>query len=97
MNSLLHKVMEIVADQFGEKIGDLTTDTRFIEDLHESLDFAETIMACKEAFGIDIPDKEAAKLVTIGQLTVYIERRLQPDGTIWPPSPKTPGSSNRNL
>jgi acyl carrier protein len=82
--------MQIVAEQFGEKIGDLMPGTRFVEDLHESLEFTETIMVCEEAFGFNIPDEEAVKLVTIGLLAAYIESRLEIDNSVWPPAPKTP-------
>jgi acyl carrier protein len=90
MNPILYKVMEIVAEQFGGKIGDLTPDTRFVEDLDESLEFTETVMACEEDFGINIPDEEAVKLVTIGLLAAYIESRFEVDNSVWPPAPKIP-------
>ncbi len=90
MNSILHKVMQIVAEQFGEKISDLTPDTRFVEDLHESLEFTETVMACEEEFGINIPDEEAINFVTIGLLAAYIESRFEVDNSVWPPAPKIP-------
>ena len=88
MNSVLHQVILIVADEFGEKPGDLNSETRFFEDLSASLDFEQTIMSCEEAFGISIPDEEAYKLITVGLLAAYIERRLPTDGTVWPPAPR---------
>lgn len=88
MNSRLNEVIHIVAAQFGVKVGTLTAETRFVEDLHESLEFTETIMACEEAFGISIPDEEAVKLVTIGLLATYIEGRLPTAETVWPPVPR---------
>lgn len=88
MNPVLHQVILIVADNFGEKIENLTPETRFVEDLSASLDFEETIMACEEAFGIAIPDEEAAHLLTIGLLAAYIEARLPTDETVWPPAPR---------
>lgn len=90
MNPILYKVMEIVSDLFGEKISTLTPETRFVEDLDESLEFAETVMACEEEFGVVIPDEEAVPLVTIGLLAAYIENRLRQDLTVWPPAPSLP-------
>ena len=90
MTEVLRRVMEIVAKGFGEPINSLTPDTRFVEDLSASLDFEETIMECEEAFGLSIPDEEAAHLLTIGLLADYIERRLPPPATVWPPPPKIP-------
>lgn len=90
MNPVLHKVMEIVGEQFGEKISTLSPETRFFEDLNASLDFIETMMACEEEFNIVIPDEAAVHLVTIGLLAAYIEDRLGVDTTVWPPAPTMP-------
>ncbi len=90
MTEVLQRVREIVAEGFGEPLSTLTPDTRFFEDLAASLDFEETIMSCEEVFGISIPDEEAAHLLTIGLLADYIERRLPPPSTVWPPPPKMP-------
>lgn len=90
MNPILYKVMEIVADNFGEQIGDLTPETRFVEDLRASLDLIEAITACEEEFKISIPDEDAVKLLTIGLLADYIEARLSVDDSVWPPAPKMP-------
>ena len=87
LNAVLNRVMEIVADQFGEQVSDLTPETRFVEDLDESLEFAETILACEEIFGIAIPGGEVASLFTIGSLATYIEMKLSPPGAVWPPAP----------
>ncbi len=91
MMEVLQRVKEIVAEGFGEPLDTLTPDTRFFEDLAASLDFEETIMSCEEAFGIFIPDEEAAHLLTIGLLAADIERRLEhKTGRVWPPAPKAP-------
>lgn len=64
-----------------EKINpkNLTTKTRFIEDLDaDSLDMIELSMAIEEEFGIDFPEEEASqKLKTIGQFVNYVQRRLR--------------------
>lgn len=88
MTDVLQRVNEIVAKRFGEPLETLTPGTRFVEDLSASLDFEETIMECEEAFGLSIPDEEAAQLLTIGLLASYIEGRLQADSMVWPPPPK---------
>lgn len=91
MTEVLRRVMEIVAHTFGEPVDSLTPGTRFVEDLASSLEFEETVMSCEEAFGISIPDEEAAHLLTIGQLAADIERRLEhKTGRVWPPAPKRP-------
>jgi acyl carrier protein len=84
MNPILHKVMEIVADNFGEKIGDLTPETHFAPTLSASLHFVEAIITCEEEFGITIPDEDATNFDTIGMVAAYIENRLEIDHVIWP-------------
>ena len=47
---------------------------RFIEDLGaDSLDTVELVMALEEAFGTEIPDQEAEKLQSVGDVIKFIE------------------------
>lgn len=96
MIEVLQRVMEIVARGFGEPIDTLTPGTRFVEDLAASLDFEETIIECEEAFGLSIPDEDAAQLLTIGLLASYIESHLPSSSTVWPPPPKVPDTEERS-
>lgn len=83
-------VRDIVADVFGVRVDLLSPEVRFIEDLAASMDFEETIIACEQAFGIKIPDEEAAALETIGLLASYISARISATEDIWPPPPSAP-------
>lgn len=40
----------------------------------DSLDSVELVMAFEEKFGVNIPDDEAAKIVTVQDALSYIER-----------------------
>jgi len=91
LSLILHRVMQIVAEQFGEEVSSLTPGTRFVEDLAESLEFTETIMACEEEFALSIPNEDAVRIVTIGLLADYIEKRLGHDSGVWPPAPRVIG------
>jgi acyl carrier protein len=42
-----------------------------------SLDTVELIMAVEKEFGMDIPNDDAAKLETVGQISTYIQSRLE--------------------
>lgn len=70
-------VNKIVSHVFGVPECDLTSNTRFVHDLDESLEVVETVMLCEQVFGIKIPDAEAETLETVGQLSDYITRRIQ--------------------
>jgi len=72
------KVRSIVAEQLGVKPEEVTPQAKFIDDLGaDSLDTVELVMALEEEFGIEIPDEEAEKLVTVGDAMKYIEDKAQ--------------------
>jgi len=68
------QVKDIIVEQLGVKADQVTPEARFIEDLGaDSLDTVELVMALEEAFGQDIPDEEAEKLQTVGDVIKYLE------------------------
>ena len=49
-------------------------EAKFIEDLGaDSLDIVELVMALEEEFGTEIPDEEAEKLQTVGDVARFVE------------------------
>ena len=70
------KIRQIIADQLGVKKEEVTDNAKFVDDLGaDSLDTVELVMALEEEFGIEIPDEEAEKLVTVGDALRYIEEK----------------------
>lgn len=68
------KVRSIIAEQLGVKKEEVTDDAKFIDDLGaDSLDTVELVMALEEEFGIEIPDEDAEKMVTVNEAIKYIE------------------------
>jgi acyl carrier protein len=68
------KVKDIIVEQLGVNADQVVQEAKFIEDLGaDSLDTVELIMALEEEFGIEVPDDEAEKLVSVGDVTRYIE------------------------
>jgi len=68
------KVQEIVADKLGVEKTKITSEASFIDDLGaDSLDTVELIMKMEEEFGIEIPDEEAEKLKTVGDVVNYLD------------------------
>jgi acyl carrier protein len=54
--------------------GEVTPEAKFIDDLGaDSLDTVELVMALEEEFGIEIPDEEAEKIVTVKDAVSYIK------------------------
>jgi acyl carrier protein len=68
------RIKEIIVEQLGVNADQVTSEAKFIEDLGaDSLDTVELIMALEEEFGIEVPDEEAEKLQSVGDVTKYIE------------------------
>ena len=74
--SVNDRVRAIIAEQLGVKLEEVTDTASFIEDLGaDSLDTVELVMALEEEFGIEIPDEDAEKMVTVGDSIKYIEQK----------------------
>ncbi len=74
--SVQDRVKDIIVEQLGVNPDQVTTEAKFIEDLGaDSLDTVELVMAFEEEFGAEIPDEDAEKLQTVGDVVKYIEER----------------------
>ena len=52
-------------------------DSSFIDDLGaDSLDIVELVMALEEEFDLEIPDTDAEKVVTVGDVVDYIKENV---------------------
>jgi acyl carrier protein len=70
------RVKAIITEQLGVNPDQVTPDAKFIEDLGaDSLDTVELVMALEEEFGQEIPDEEAEKLQSVGDVIKYIEEK----------------------
>ena len=68
------RVKDIIVEQLGVKPEQVTPEAKFIEDLGaDSLDTVELVMALEEEFGNEIPDEQAEKLQSVGDVIKYIE------------------------
>ena len=68
------RIKEIIVEQLSVNVDQVTPEAKFIEDLGaDSLDTVELVMALEEEFGHEIPDEEAEKLQSVGDVIKYIE------------------------
>ena len=74
--SISEKVKDIIVEQLGVTPEQVTETASFIEDLGaDSLDTVELVMAFEEEFGVEVPDEDAEKLQTVGNVVDYIEKK----------------------
>ena len=72
------RVSDIIVEQLGVSREELVPEAKFIEDLGaDSLDIVELVMAMEENFDIEIPDDDAEKIQTIGDVFAYVKKRLE--------------------
>lgn len=76
MNSeeILKKLKSIIVDQLDVDEEVVKEEATFVDDLEaDSLDIVELIMNIEEEFDMNIPDTDAEKIVTVGDVLEYIK------------------------
>lgn len=69
---MFEQIKTILQEKFDAT--DVTLETKVKEDLNaDSLDIVELMMDLEEEFGLTIPDEEAMKMVTVGDIITYLE------------------------
>ena len=75
---ILEKVKGIIVEQLGVADTAVTMEASFIDDLGaDSLDIVELVMALEEEFDMEIPDSDAEKVVTVGDVVEYIKENVK--------------------
>ncbi|WP_456400982.1 acyl carrier protein [Persephonella sp.] len=70
------RIKEIIADQLGIDVDQIKPESKFVDDLGaDSLDVVELIMAFEEEFDVEIPDEDAEKIQTVGDVINYIKEK----------------------
>ena len=71
---VFEKVKTIIVEQLGVAETSVTMEASFIDDLGaDSLDIVELVMALEEEFDMEIPDADAEKVVSVGDVVEYIK------------------------
>ena len=71
---MFERIRDIIVEQLGVEPDEVTEQSSFIDDLGaDSLDIVELIMALEEEFDMEIPDEEAEKISTVGDVIEYIK------------------------
>jgi len=71
--SVDERVRTIICDQLAVEPEKVTPTASFIDDLGaDSLDIVELVMTMEEEFDLDIPDEDAEKMKTVGDVVKYV-------------------------
>jgi acyl carrier protein len=71
---VFERVKKVIIEQLGVTESAVTSDASFLDDLSaDSLDIVELVMALEEEFDIEIPDEDAEKVTTVGDVVEYIK------------------------
>ena len=74
---VFEKVKAIIVEQLTVAENSVVMDASFIDDLGaDSLDIVELVMALEEEFDIEIPDSDAEKVTTVGDVVEYIRENV---------------------
>lgn len=75
---MFEKVRAKIAEQLSIDENEITMESGFVDDLGaDSLDIVELIMALEEEFDMEIPDEDAEKITTVGDVVEYIKARVE--------------------
>ncbi len=74
---VFEKLKLIVVEQLGVDEESVKMEATFVDDLAaDSLDIVELVMSIEEEFGLQIPDEDAEKIVTVGDVVEYVVEAL---------------------
>ena len=76
--SLEERVKGLIVEQLGVSADEARLQASFADDLGaDSLDIVELVMSFEEAFDIEIPDEDAEKIQTIGDVVTYLQEHTE--------------------
>ena len=74
---IFEKVKGIIVDLLQVSEDAVSLESHFIDDLGaDSLDLVELIMGIEEEFNMEIPEEDAEKVVTVGDVVDYIKEHV---------------------
>lgn len=70
------RAIHVVSEVLGVEAESIKHESRMVADLGaDDLDTVEIVMAIEEEFGVEVPDEQAEKLVTVGDLIRWLEEK----------------------
>jgi acyl carrier protein len=73
---MIDEIKKLIVEQLNVPEEKVTPEARLIEDLGvDSLDTLEMLMNLEDEYGIQIPNEDAQKLITVQDVANYIESK----------------------
>ncbi|MCB0213026.1 MAG: acyl carrier protein [Anaerolineae bacterium] len=70
------RLIRVIAHQLNVEPSRLIPEARFRQELGaDSLDLVELMIALEDEFEVEISDKDAAEITTVGEAIVYLHQR----------------------
>ena len=70
------KIKELIAKQLNKPVSEITDEKEVVKDLGaDSLDVVEMLMNFEEEFDISVPESEAVKIKTVGDIIKLINKK----------------------
>jgi acyl carrier protein len=70
------RVKNIIVEQLNVDAESVTPDASFVDDLGaDSLDIVELVMQMEDEFGFEIPDEDAEKIKSVGDVIKYVNAK----------------------
>lgn len=76
VSDIASEVKDILAFHLGAEATHLTDDARLSDLGADSLDVVEIVMSCEERFGVEIPNRAATSLATVGDAVHCVEDQV---------------------
>ncbi len=74
--SVIDKVKELISQQLGKDISEITEEKEIVKDLGaDSLDVVEMLMSLEEEFDVTVPEEDAVNIKTVGDIIKVIEEK----------------------
>lgn len=77
MDDVDRKVIEIIADEMNEHTESIRRESNLANDISmDSIDFIDITLTLEDEYGIVIPDEDAEKFVTVGDVADFVKRMI---------------------
>jgi acyl carrier protein len=77
MSEINQKVVDIIVDKLAVSPSSVKLEADLATDLGaDSLDIVELILEFERVFSINIPEEQAEKIKTVGQIVEYLEKQV---------------------